>query len=235
MTRIAIISDIHANLPALEAVFLELDKYKPDKWLCLGDIVGYGPYPSECIDLIKERKIQTVLGNHDAGVAGIIGLNHFRDPNRKLIALTRKKLSKDQLEWLKELPVKIENTKENYVAVHASPIEPLKWAYVDSAIKARKIIDKLNHKICFVGHTHMPAIVADRIGVMNFEKDYRYLINPGSVGQSRDGDYRASCMLLDIEKGSIETLRVEYPIEKVLSKLIDLGFSSREAHQLLRY
>jgi len=237
MSKLALISDVHGNLPALEAVLTELDKHSPEHWLCLGDVVGYGPFPSECIDLIRERNIPTVMGNHDAGVAGKLTIRHFKDPNKKLIVLTQDILSNDQKDWLSNLPYKIAKTnkEQDWLAVHANPQAPKKWGYVDSAIKARKMLGEIEEKLCFVGHTHIPGIVSDQIGVMNFNKENKFLINPGSVGQSRDGDYRASCCIIDLEKYNMEILRISYPIEKVLTGLYKMGFSRAEAHRLLRY
>lgn len=235
MSKLALISDVHGNLPALEAVLSKLDEHSPDHWLCLGDVVGYGPFPSECVDLVRERSIPSVMGNHDAGVAGELSTKHFKDPNRKLITLTQEKLNSDQLNWLKNLPYIIVNNEQNWLAVHANPKAPEKWEYVDSAIKARNMLSNIEQKLCFVGHTHIPGIVSDQIGVMDFIREHKYLINPGSVGQSRDGDFRASCCVIDFENWEIEILRVEYPIEKVLTGLYKLGFSRAEAHRLLRY
>jgi predicted phosphodiesterase len=235
MSKLALISDVHGNLPALEAVLEELDKHVPDHWLCLGDVVGYGPFPSECIDLIRERNIPTVMGNHDAGVAGLLTIRHFKGPNKELISLTNELLNNDQLKWLEKLPYTLVNDDKSWLAVHANPLDPSKWEYVDSAIKARKMLGKIDQKLCFVGHTHIPGMVSDQIGVMEFKEGHKYLINPGSVGQSRDGDFRASCCIIDIEKWNVEMIRVTYPMEQVLTGLYKLGFSRAEAHQLLRY
>tara|TARA_R110001599_G_scaffold1889_4_gene9891 strand:- start:344067 stop:344768 length:702 start_codon:yes stop_codon:yes gene_type:complete len=233
MPLIALISDIHGNLPALEAVLKKVDTYKPDQLLCLGDIVGYGPFPVECVDLIMDRNIPTVMGNHDAGVSGKLTIKHFRGPNRVLIEKTQELLNESQLNWLRELPVTLKGDK--WTAVHANPIEPLKWEYVDSAIKARSMLRTIDTQLCFVGHTHIPFMVSDQIAVMGFKKEHKYLINPGSVGQPRDDDFRASFCLLDTDKWEIKTERVDYNTEKVLTGLTILGFSRSESHRLLRY
>lgn len=234
MALLALISDVHGNLPALEAVLKKIDAYKPDQLICLGDLVGYGPFPSECIDILKDRNIPTVMGNHDAGVSGRLTIKHFRNPNRKLIQQTQKLLTNEQLDWLRELPVTLkENNK--WLAVHATPVDPLKWGYVDSAIKARKILTTIDTQLCFVGHTHIPFVVSSQIGIHGFIRDHKYLINPGSVGQSRDEDFRASFCLIDTEKWEIKMERVAYNIENVLTGLTDLGFSRRESHLLLRH
>ncbi len=232
MAKIALISDIHGNLPALEAVLELLDRYNPDSWICLGDLVGYGPFPSECVNIIKKRGIVTVLGNHDAGVVGKLSVKHFRNPNRRLIELSRELLDEDQIEWLANRPYTLTDGSI-WIASHASPIEPSQWTYVDSAIKARKVLSEIEVPLCFVGHTHIPAVVSNQIGDLAFEKGNSYLINPGSVGQSRDDDFRASCCLLDTEKWEIERFRVEYNTEKVLHGLSRLGFDRSDSHRLL--
>lgn len=234
MPLLALISDVHGNLPALEAVLKKIDTYKPDQWLCLGDIVGYGPFPAECIDIIKDRNIPTVMGNHDAGVSGKLTIKHFRDPNRRLIQQTRDLLTEQQLQWLRELPVTLKEDNK-WMAVHANPVEPLKWEYVDSAIKARNILATIDTQLCFVGHTHIPFVVSDKIGMLGFNKGHKYLINPGSVGQPRDEDFRASYCLIDTDKWEIKMQRVAYNTEKVLTGLTNLGFSRSESHRLLRY
>lgn len=233
MALIAVISDVHGNLPALEAVLKKINEYKPDIYLCLGDVVGYGPYPSECVDLIKNRGMSTVLGNHDAGVCGKLSLKHFKSPNRRLIEMTSEILNTKQMQWLRSLPLVLEN--QEWLAVHAEPINPEKWMYVDSAIKARKILAKVEQQLCFVGHTHMPGTVSDKIGITTFNQKYKYLINPGSVGQSRDADFRASYCMVNTDKWSVVFDRVAYDTERVLTKLSKLGFTRSESHRLLRY
>lgn len=235
MAAIAVISDIHGNLPALTAALDYLDKQNPDLWICLGDIVGYGPNPSECIEVIRERNIPTVMGNHDAGVSGKLSTKFFKNPNRALIEITQNLLKEDQIQWLRNLPYIIENKDLDFIVAHANPVSPEKWEYIDSAIKARNILKNLNFSLCLIGHTHIPAIIPDQIGVNGFVKGNKYIINPGSIGQSRDGDFRASCCLINTEETSVKVKRLEYNIEKVLYDLTELGFSRKEAHHLMRY
>lgn len=232
MPKIAIISDIHANYHALTTVVERLEKETPDIWICLGDIVGYGPNPSECIELIRKMNMICVQGNHDAGVVGTLSLKHFRYPNKKLIEITRNLLSEDELGWLADLPLIYKN--EMFVAAHSSPIEPHKWSYVDSVFTVRKILSEIEHPLCFIGHTHKPVLVSDSFGIKEFIKGRKYLINPGSVGQSRDDDYRASCCVVDTENWKYENIRVEYETEYGLTGLMKLGFSRRDAIHLLK-
>lgn len=234
MNKIALLSDVHGNLPALKEVIAVLEKENPDIWLCLGDIVGYGPHPSECIDLIREKNMICVMGNHDAGVTGKLSIKHFRNPNRRLIERTQSMISKEQKQWLQGLPLTIEGGRGSWLAVHASPEEPSRWEYLESAFRMRPMLEKLSQNVCFIGHTHRPALVSDTIGVKNFSKEYSYFINPGSVGQPRDGDQRASCALVDLDNFTYKNIRVQFEVGKVLMDLEKMGFSRREAEHLMR-
>ncbi len=232
MPKIALLSDIHGNLQALNLVIEKLEKEKPDYWLCLGDIVGYGPNPKECISVIRQKNMLCVQGNHDCGITGSVSLKHFRNPNRKLIEITKKQLSKEEIEWLASNPFVIK--RDGWIAAHASPINPQKWKYIDSAFIGRDILEKIDQSICFIGHTHKPAIVSNSFRVKEFQKGYKFLINPGSVGQSRDGDYRASCSVVDTENWIYKNFRVEYETEPILTGLTKLGFTRDEANHLLK-
>ncbi len=232
MSKIAIISDIHGNLPALEAVFEELEKQNPDEWLCLGDLVGYGPHPSECMQMIMERNIPTVLGNHDAGAAGKLNVGHFRNPNRRMIEMVPSMLSREQMQWLENLPMILQNGNE-WLAVHSSPNKPEDWEYINSAIKARNILNEHDYKMIFVGHTHVPGMVSNQLGDMGFSKNNKYLINPGSVGQSRDHDPRASCCIVDTDTWQYQNIRVNYNRDKVREDLLKLGFDREETKRMM--
>ena len=232
MPKIALISDVHANIEALKRVIDTLEKESPDIWVCLGDLVGYGPSPNEVIDLIRQREFVCVLGNHDAGVIGKVPLRHFRNPNRSLIEKTKEILKKEHLEWLESLSFIQKN--DNWIAVHASPIEPEKWMYLNSAMTARTILNDLEEDLCFVGHTHKPVLVSNKLGVNTFKKGYKYLINPGSVGQSRDEDYKSSCCIVDTDNYVYKNYRVDFPIDPVMSGLMKMGFSKSESRQMLR-
>lgn len=233
MPVIALISDIHGNLPALNAVLKELDARQPDEWLCLGDLVGYGPSPAECVQIIMDREIPSLMGNHDAGVSGKLTVRHFREPNRSLIEMSKTMLSGKQLEWLANRPLTLHKPGQ-WLAAHATPAAPDQWIYIDSAVKARNILNEIEEDLCFVGHTHVPALVSSQIGSFEFKAGNKHLINPGSVGQSRDGDPRASCVLIDTDNFTYENIRIEYDNEETLAGLTKLGFDKTAARRLLR-
>lgn len=231
--QLALISDIHANLPALEAVLKKIDELKPDAILSLGDLVGYGPKPAECIDIIIDRKIQNVMGNHDAGVVGKQDLSLFREPNHSLLKWTAQNLSATQLAFLNESPYTIKSDEFNFLAVHASPIEPGKWRYIQSAIDGRKILSDFPHDLCFVGHTHIPAIIADKLGVFSVKPGSKFIVNPGSVGQPRDHNKQASFGIFNFDDFSYQNFRVEFNKTHVFQQLEEIGIKREDARRLM--
>lgn len=232
MPKIAIVSDIHGNLSALKSVIEILNTKKPDTWICLGDILGYGPYPVECLEIVMDMNMKTVLGNHDAAVAGIESLKLFRNPNRRLLEISRKLLSPTHINWIKSLPYILRG--DSWIAAHASPIVPEKWMYLESAIKIRSMLGEIEEMFCFTGHTHIPSFVPEKLGLKKINSGVKYFLNPGSVGQPRDHDYRASCAILDTDNLEYEILRVNFDIENTLMALRDLGFTKEETKQLMR-
>ncbi len=240
--KLALISDIHANLAALEAVLKHLDSQAPDAIFCLGDLVGYGPQPNEVIDIIRSRNIPCVEGNHDAGVTKRMPLEHFREPNRSVIVWTRANISPDNFAFLKNLPLTLspdlpasgdQRPAPGILLAHGSPIEPNKWHYLNSAVKCRKVLEQVSNDLVFVGHTHIPGLVADELGVMGMEKGYRFVINPGAVGQTRDEDTRAAYAIVDTEEYNCTFHRVSYNIQETLDAYRALGMDSATGMKLL--
>jgi predicted phosphodiesterase len=231
--RLALISDIHANLPALRATLTQLDGLGYDDILCLGDLVGYGCQPRECLDLIAGRGIVSLLGNHDAGVAGTLTLNHFREPNRSVIRRTAEMLTDEQIAYLKGLPLTADGFDGLWTAAHASPVNPAAWAYLDTARRCREVLDRVPETFVFAGHTHVPGVVANEIGVFGIRPGHRYVINPGSVGQPRDGDRRASAGIFDFEAYTWIPVRAEYDTAAALEGCGDLGLTRETARKLL--
>ncbi len=272
--RLALISDIHGNVSAFRAVLECIDQEGVDAILCLGDTVGYGPNPSECIDLMIERGIQSVLGNHDACVIDKLTDSFFSEPNRRLLRWTREHLRPDQMAWLEGLPMTIEHRTlgivhwasnighrtsdidapdapdavdhpdaqatdpqspipdPRFIAAHASPINPDRWQWLDSAITCREVLSQVDYDFVFVGHTHVPALVPDQLGVFGLEKGYKFLINPGSVGQGRDHDRRASFGILDVGNYSYRNIRIHYDTAIHQAELDKLGYTKEEIRRL---
>lgn len=229
--RLGLLSDIHGNLPALLNCIRQLEMAHVDSWICLGDTVGYGPWPNECLDILREREIPSVLGNHDAGAIGKQSLRIFQEPNASLLRWTRDHLSVENREYLLKAPFIME--RDGWMTVHSSPYEPEKWHYLRSAVRCRKLLETIDKEICFIGHTHIPGFVADSIGIYRVQKGHKFIINPGSVGQSRNEDKRASCGLFDTDSFEYQNYRVEYPIEETIRGYARLEINQTDARRLL--
>jgi len=226
--RLIIISDIHANLEALEATFRRIDEINPDKILCLGDIVGYGPNPNECVKIVKNKVDISLSGNHEYGVLGRTDLQSFNENARIACEWAKKVLSDENLAYIKNLPVSV--VDEDILLVHSTPINPERWDYIFTARDASYQFMEFSEPLCLVGHTHVPACFRERGtcmftdgGPLFLKEGTRYIINFGSVGQPRDYNPRASFGVIDTEERKIQLIRVAYDIEKVQRKIIDHG------------
>lgn len=234
--RIAVLSDIHGNLPALEAVLAALTPY--DAVWQLGDIVGYGPQPDEVVALLASVGATGVRGNHDSAAIGLLDTEAFNDDARTAVEWTADHIQPVTRDWLAALPLRVEN--DPFTLVHGSPRDPV-WEYVYSAGVARANMPLFETTHCLVGHTHVPLVFRQRgskVEGININdgttlalNPERLLINPGSVGQPRDGDPRASAMLVDTDAGdgaaTLEWHRVEYPIAKVQELMEQVGLPRR--------
>ena len=228
--QIAIISDIHSNLAALEAVLAEIDRCGVEKVYCLGDVVGYGADPAICIDLVRERCERTVLGNHDLAVATGEGIEYLPDEGQIAAEHNSEQFGEDQRAWLKSLPYT--ETVGNYTFVHASPGSPERWLRVESFFLAQDQFNHFDNDLCFVGHTHLPGILCNQLGVLRVREGHRYMINVGSVGQPRDGDPRASFGLFDPSTFSYELKRIPYNVERSVKRIWDEGLPKRLGKRL---
>ena len=219
---IAVISDIHSNLPALKVVLERIDELAPELILCAGDLVGYNPYPNEVVWEIKRRNISCIRGNHDRAVI-LDDYTYFNRYAAMAAMWTREKLSKENILYLASLKDSIHLEYENFkIAVHhGAPFDEDYYIYPDMATE--KLLGYDNADILILGHTHVPFVKIFHSGV---------ILNPGSVGQPRDGDPRASYLLMDPKKGKYEVRRVEYPIEIVAEKLMDEGLPEFLARRL---
>jgi diadenosine tetraphosphatase ApaH/serine/threonine PP2A family protein phosphatase len=234
-----VISDIHANLEALEAAKGEIDRIGPDKVLCLGDIVGYGASPNECIEMTRALAATTVAGNHDCGVTGQTDIAYFNRYAREAVIWTARALSDAGLEYLRSLP--LSHVEEDRLRiVHATPRNPGRWNYIFTHQQAMDEFKAFTENICFIGHSHQPCIFelmdADTI-IMNSDhvtvrEGRKYIVNVGSVGQPRDGDPRASLCVYDTDTGEITISRFSYDIESAQRKILDAGLPAVLANRL---
>ncbi len=223
--KTALISDVHANLEALEAVLQVVDERGAGRILCLGDAVGYGGSPNECLNLIRERCQVVLLGNHDSAASGGGEAARF-NPNAKAAALwTAKVLTHQNRDYLRELP--LSRRVDPYFYVHASPAAPRDWEYIFDRFDAEPQFQFFPEHACFIGHTHQPAIfersssgcVSLPPTRLRFDPVHRYIVNVGSVGQPRDHDPRACFVIVNEPEGSIEFVRVPYDIEAAQEKI----------------
>lgn len=227
--RIAIISDIHGNYLALEKVFADIDRQDVDEVICLGDIVGYGPMPNECVELVKERSLISLMGNHDAAALGKDSIDTFNTNAQKAIIWTKDILSEEAKQYLSTASWLYSNG--NYTYVHSSPNKPEEWTYIATIHQAMEQFAFFNGQVCFVGHTHVAIIFAQnqfshlssRNENLVFENSERYIVNVGAVGQPRDYDPRACYGILDTENNSFEFRRLEYDIKKTQELMQEVG------------
>ncbi len=224
--RIALISDIHANLEALQAVLKDIEKQKTEVIHCLGDVVGYGSDPSACLNLVNKTCQIKLIGNHDHAALGESSTDDYSPVAKYAAEWTKKILSDSDLSIMETFTV--EETVEDSHLVHASPFEPIMFHYILSPNDARHAFPCLKTPLCFFGHTHVPMIFTEiknglprqKIGhSFTPDKHGRYLINVGSVGQPRDNDPRASYVIHDTAAGDVEYHRVEYDIKTAQEKM----------------
>jgi predicted phosphodiesterase len=234
--RYLIVSDIHANLAAFETVVDTAGEF--DKIWCLGDMVGYGPDPNECIGKMREFDHVCVGGNHDWAVLGRLDLEDFNPDAQQACLWTQARLTPDNYVYLEGLPTTL--IEEGFTLVHGSPRQPI-WEYVLYPSIAGLNFRHFGTQFCFIGHTHSPVIF--KLVMQEFGEycdlllpsldgplplgERRLLLNPGSVGQPRDGDARASYALLDLEHLTIEYRRVPYPIEETQRRMAEVALPER--------
>lgn len=224
--RTAILSDIHGNLEALEAVLADVDRVGADQICSLGDIVGYGPAPAECIEIVRRRAAVSLVGNHDAAVAGLTPIEEFNEFARWAVEWTAAHLDAAHIEYLAALPYI--HRAPGVLFVHASPNEPERWHYIHGAADLGEHFSAFTGRLCFVGHSHRPGIYAvpsggakgSRRGTSEtLQKSLRYLVNVGSVGQPRDRDPRASYVMYSHASEQVEIRRVAYPVAKTQEQM----------------
>ncbi len=234
---VAIISDIHANLPALQAVIAHIENQGISERVCLGDVVGYGAQPMECIDLVRASGFQTILGNHDASVAADILPEGFSDLTAQSILWTREALDAEHRAWLRSLPLTL--CAGDFEAVHASLHHPLEWNYILGADAAALHFKHQRKEICFIGHSHIPAMymegqecALDLTSLESLRKGRKQVVNVGSVGQPRDKNPDACYLIYRRAQADVWWRRVPYDIEAAQRAIAAAGLPGKHAHRL---
>lgn len=236
--RWGIFSDIHANLEAWVAVKACLNKERIDRYLCLGDIVGYGADPRKCIAEIKKLNPLTVAGNHDWASINLLDAAYFNPAAQEALTWTANHIAEQDKQFLKGL--KLVHQEEELTLVHGSLHRPEQFKYVKDVASAKEAFRFLSTRICFVGHSHSPVIFIKKGENYRFTleakleiNDYSsYIVNVGSVGQPRDGDPRAAYVVYDSESQQLQIKRVRYDIKTTQKKIIKAGLPEILAKRL---
>ena len=238
--RYGIFSDTHANIEALTAIFEAYECEQIDRYVCLGDTVGYGASANECCDLIRSKVAFTILGNHDAAVAGRMDYSYYYEAARHALDLHAAQLSEPNLAWLRGLPYEV---RENGLTFcHGSPVNLEEFEYIfsiEQAARCLEIWDQLA-TVTFIGHSHLCkafALTGDEVFEVVAQKfevrpGHRYIVSDGSVGQPRDYDNRASYTIYDTETQIFEFKRVSYDIDAAANKIFATDLERNFANRL---
>jgi len=237
--RYLVLSDIHSNLAAFEAVLADAGPF--DQIWCLGDVIGYGPQPNECIERLKSLPHICVAGNHDWAAIGMLDVSAFNPDALRACLWTREQLTADNWQFIENLPERL--VEGRFTIIHGSPRYPI-WEYITDPLMAAANLAYFETTYCLFGHTHKSVVyrcpeshsTCDELELSLNQPvpvgEQRLLINPGGVGQPRDSDPRASYVLLDLEENTIEFRRVLYPIEQTQVLMRSLGLPPRLAWRL---
>ncbi|MHB8420573.1 MAG: metallophosphoesterase family protein [Myxococcales bacterium] len=237
--RIAILSDVHSNIEALGSIRETLEGERIDRFVCLGDVVGYGASPNECCDIIKDLCEVTLLGNHDAAVAARMDYSFYYEAARHALDWSATRLTTENMAWLKGLPYTYQIGDVGFS--HGSPIDPEAYEYIFALEQAQDLMPYTRDlpDITFIGHSHLckafaigASDVADVVAPkFTLRRGYKYIVSVGSVGQPRDYDNRSCCVVFDTETRLVQYVRVEYDIEASAQKIFDadlaLNFGKR--------
>jgi len=226
--RYAILSDIHANLDALEAVLASVRAFGVDSCLCLGDVVGYGACPKECLDLVRDSCERTVAGNHDFAVLGRIDIENFNAYAKEATLWTKEALEESDLGYLGGLSL-VENF-DGFTIVHGALYSPELFDYVQTTYDASLSLNQLSNSVCFFGHSHIPVTFTQRRFIsyslaaeISVEPGTKVLVNVGSVGQPRDNNPQASYAVFDTAERRIWIRRVSYDVDMAATRIRDAG------------
>jgi len=219
--KYAIISDIHGNLAALQQTLNRIDELNCERIICLGDIVGYGPFPNECCEVIQDRAHVCIAGNHDHAAIGLVSTEYFNKYAKAAMEWTIHELDDKNKEFLQSLPLHAQ--EEDLLFVHGSPSDPAAWDYVMSLYDAEIAFLAFQQRVCFIGHSHLPEAFAyedgefptlERLPTVHLISGFRYIFNAGSVGQPRDKNSDASFGVYDSEVYKFELQRAPYNIQE---------------------
>lgn len=235
--RYAIISDIHANLEAFEAVMADAQDNKCTHFVCLGDVVGYNANPHECVERIRKMDCPIVKGNHDEQASLTESSRDFNEMAQEAIQWTRDNLTEDDKDWLRDL--KLQRQVRDFTIVHATLDTPGQWGYVFNSLDAATSFTYQHTTVCFFGHTHVPmAFIKDegvqrqQIDKLRIDPGKKYFINVGSVGQPRDGDWHAAYCIYHVESNVVEQRRLKYDLAAAQKKIINAGLPTMLADRL---
>lgn len=235
--RIAIFGDIHANLEALEAVLADAKSQEVTDYVCTGDVVGYNADPIACLEIIREMNCPTVKGNHDEESSATHSLDNMNPVAATALEWTREQLSDEQRTWLTRL--RMVRQIADFTVVHSTLDQPSNWNYVTNRFEAMSNFSYQFTQVCFHGHTHVPRIYVktDKVEeiseqLVTIEPNAKYFINVGSVGQPRDGDWRACYAIYDTENRVVVFRRIEYDLPKTQQKILAAGLPEMLAERL---
>mgnify|MGYP006291062399 CR=1 FL=1 len=237
--KYAVFGDVHANLEALQTVLAACEDLGVDKYLCIGDIVGYNADPGPCVDVIRELDVEVCIkGNHDEQASCDTELVGFNPQAAMAIEWTRQQLSAEQKEWLASLPYQ-QTVGPKMTLVHATLDMPRMWGYIFDKLTAAACLNYQFTQVCFFGHTHVPLafdkfgdVEGGRYDEIHLEPGHKYLVNVCSVGQPRDGDPRAGFVTFSPEDRRVELHRVKYDLARTQDKILRAGLPERLAQRL---
>lgn len=229
--RIAIISDIHSNLEALTRALEIINSKNIGEIVCLGDIIGYGANPNECLSLIRKTTEHVTLGNHDEAVFHSAMAYNFNRHARSAVLWTSREITKEGIDYLRNLPVTLE--LGDALFTHASPRSPREWNYILTRSDAEENMKHFSQSICFVGHSHVPGIFCENNEILKVARGRKYIVNVGSIGQPRDHDRRLSFGIFDTGSFTYENVRAEYDVNKASEKILNAGLPRTLSERIL--
>jgi predicted phosphodiesterase len=240
--RIAFISDIHGNLAALEAVLQDIDRHDIQTIICLGDVIGYGPDPAECVRLVSSRCRMSVMGNHEAMLiyAGLDGLQGMPDGVTQPLRLAYEQLSPEQMTWISQMPLVV--ALDPVTAVHGRLDDPERFAYLFSEKDAEKNFEIQKNPVCVQGHSHVPVLweksergtfcYSQALHPVRLSSRSKYVVNVGSVGQPRDGNPEACYLIYDMAERGIHHRRIAYDIGATQRRMREAGLPEGNARRI---